>query len=338
VRYTIASVLTLLGAAAAIISVGAAWLFSPDYPPSAVLAADVTLVALVAGTGAVVWRRTTPSVPAVIPWMACGMSLGAVALAASTMAAGVFLAALLLAAAGVAQGLGGRRGLVIRLAATAVAAVANLAVLWVLLLSRYAPVDPTEFLAQDYRVHSLLYDVPLHDVWVFHLRDGNPPTVEDVRAILTADTFSQANPIVLGLIVFRTLLGEVLGWDQDACEDTSASYVHRLTDADRQRSQLTPEPNGFLYAFEHEALAEITNCTVHAFLAWGWKPTANRHDLYWAIYVKPVGDFTPKYMALIDPFRRLFIYPSIIRRVEQRWAHAVSQRLVAEPTPGASSG
>jgi len=300
--------------------VGAAWLLSSDYPPSAVLTADVTLVAVVAGTGAVMWRRTARQLPAVVPWMACGMTLGAALLGSSTMAAGVLLAALLFAAAGVAQGLGGRRGLVIRLAATAAAAVGNLAILWVLLLGRYAPISPDEFRSHDLRVHSFLSDVPLHDVWVMRLRGGAAPTAEDIRAILSEDTFGQANPIVLGLVALRMALGNLLGWDDDRCEDPQSSYVHRLTDADRQRSQRPPEPNGFLYAFEDEALAEIYNCTVHAFLAWAWTPGADAHRLYWAIYVKPVGDVTPKYMALIDPFRRLFIYPSIIRRIERRWA------------------
>ncbi len=83
---------------------------------------------------------------------------------------------------------------------------------------------------------------------------------------------------------------------------------------------MTPEPNGFIYAFEHEALAEIYNCTVHAFLAWAWKPTADAHNLYWAIYVKPVSNFTPKYMALIDPFRRLVIYPAVLRYIRASWA------------------
>jgi hypothetical protein len=313
----LASVLTLLGAAVALIAVAAAWLFPASYSTSRVILGNVALVALIAGTGLVTWPEAKPAV--LIPWVAGGALLGATVFGASAMAIWVLLAALLFCAAGVAQGLDGRRGVLTRVATTATAAVCNAALLWALVLGRYAPVPPTEFLSHDLRVHSLLSGVPLHDVWIIRLRGGDTPTIEDIRAILTEDTFSQANPIVLGLIAFRTLLGGIFGWDDDACEDSASSYVHRLTDADRRRSQMTPEPNGFIYAFEHEALAEIYNCTVHAFLAWAWKPTADAHDLYWAIYVEPVGDVTWRYMALIDPFRRLFVYPSIIRRIEQRW-------------------
>jgi hypothetical protein len=310
----------LLGAALAIIAVAVFWFFPASYSPSPMVLGNVTVVALAAGWGAVVSYRSETKGVTVIPWVACGALLGAAVLGASVLAAWVLLAALLCGAAGVAQGFGGRRVLLVQLAVAATAAVCTTALLWALVLGRYAPIPPDEFLSQDFRVHSLLSDAPLHDVWVIRLRGGDAPTIEDIRAILTGDTFSQANPIVLGLIAFRTLLGNVFGWDEDRCEGTSLSYVHRLTDGDRQRSQITPEPNGFIYAFEDEAVAEIYNCTVHAFLAWAWRPGTDSHHLYWAIYVKPVSDFTPRYMALIDPFRRLFIYPSIIRRIEQRWS------------------
>ena len=319
-RTNLASVLMLLGAAVAVIAVGVIWFVPSSYSPSPMVLGNVTVVALAAGWSAVASYRSEAKGVAVIPWVACGALLGAAVLGASALAAWVLLAALLFGAAGVVQCFEGRRVLLTRLAVATTAAVCNAALLWALVLSRYAPVPPDEFLSHDLRVHSLLSDAPLHDVWVMQLRGGDAPTIEDIRAILTEDTFSQANPIVLGLIAFRTLLGNVFGWDEDTCEDTASSYVHRLTDVDRQRSQLPPEPNGFIYAFADEALAEIYNCTVHAFLAWAWKPGADSHHLYWAIYVKPVSDFTPRYMALIDPFRRLFIYPSIIRRVEQRWA------------------
>ena len=44
------------------------------------------------------------------------------------------------------------------------------------------------------------------------------------------------------------------------------------------------------------------------------------YRLYWAIYVRPVGRLTGWYMRLIDPFRRLMIYPAVLRRIRAGWS------------------
>jgi len=40
------------------------------------------------------------------------------------------------------------------------------------------------------------------------------------------------------------------------------------------------------------------------------------------VYVRSVGRLTPVYMALIDPFRRLIVYPSLLRSVRATWNRA----------------
>ncbi len=52
------------------------------------------------------------------------------------------------------------------------------------------------------------------------------------------------------------------------------------------------------------------------------EPAPHGYTAYWAIYVKPVNRWTPFYMALIDPFRRLIVYPTLIKRMEAAWAAA----------------
>jgi hypothetical protein len=59
---------------------------------------------------------------------------------------------------------------------------------------------------------------------------------------------------------------------------------------------------------------------VHAFLALTLTPSPGGYTLYLAIYVKPVGRLTRFYMGLIDPFRRLIVYPALGRRARQRWS------------------
>lgn len=44
------------------------------------------------------------------------------------------------------------------------------------------------------------------------------------------------------------------------------------------------------------------------------------YRLCWAIHALPVGRITAWYFHLIDPFRRLYIYPTVLREVQRSWA------------------
>src|SRR5438045_2920944 len=50
--------------------------------------------------------------------------------------------------------------------------------------------------------------------------------------------------------------------------------------------------------------------------------TATAYRFYLAVYVGSVSRFTPFYMALIDPFRKMIVYPSLLRSVRARWNQA----------------
>jgi hypothetical protein len=49
-----------------------------------------------------------------------------------------------------------------------------------------------------------------------------------------------------------------------------------------------------------------------------------------AIYVKPVGRFTALYMAAIDPFRRLLVYPALTRHAQQCWSRAFAYHATSD--------
>jgi len=166
--------------------------------------------------------------------------------------------------------------------------------------------------------------VPLHDVWAIPLDGGGPGrTIQDARAIFFGER-PPANFAVRGLFVLRSALGRAFGWDDERHSPVSASYVDRLTEADRSRSLVAPGTRErrfrVLYVFDDEALSELRNATVHAFVALALTPTAGGYTLYLAIYVKPVSRLTPLYMAVIDPFRRLVVYPALGRQIQQRWS------------------
>src|SRR5262245_19433508 len=133
-------------------------------------------------------------------------------------------------------------------------------------------VDPANFRRLELRCHALLRDVPLHDVWAIPLRNGGPGrTIEDVRRLMLGDRRPPTNVAVRALFALRWWLGGVFGWDDERHDPSGASYLHRLTDADRAQSRVPPGtregPFRVLYVLRHEALSEIRNATVHGFLA-----------------------------------------------------------------------
>jgi hypothetical protein len=192
-------------------------------------------------------------------------------------------------------------------------------------------VPPSEFHALDLRAHEFLSDVPLHDVWRLRLRGGGPNlTVREVvdRFVKVVSSAVGSGPWpVRALFRLRSALGRAFRWDREMPASLALSYIERLSREDRAHTLETPGSKRYfwttLYTFDREALGEVINQTVHSFLLFALEPSEGEgeggYTLYWATYVKPVSWFTPFYMGLIDPFRRLLIYPAVIRRFEKAW-------------------
>lgn len=185
-------------------------------------------------------------------------------------------------------------------------------------------IDPGEFRARPLRVHALLHDVPLEDVWAIRLPGGGAGrTIQDVRSVFIAGV-KTAPLLVKWLFSLRFRIGALLGWDRQRPVWSAASYVHRLTPADRARSMAAPgTPDGrlsLLYRFESEQLSELRNATVHAFMSLSIGQTPGGYLAYLAVYAQPVHRFTGLYMRAIAPFRRLVVYPALIRKVQNAWA------------------
>ena len=186
-------------------------------------------------------------------------------------------------------------------------------------------VKPADFQRLNLRCHALLSGVPLHDVWAIPLNGGGPHrSIQDARAALFGDR--SPNFAVRGLLALRFALGRAFGWDDESHRPLSQSYVNRLAEADRSQSRVAPGtregPFRVLYVLGEEALSELRNATVHAFLALALIQRPGGYTLYLAVYVKPVSRFTALYMALIDPFRRLVVYPALGKQAQQRWSRA----------------
>jgi len=188
------------------------------------------------------------------------------------------------------------------------------------------PQIPTqEFERLPLRVHNFLAGVPLHDVWAVDLpRARSGITLyEFLRTASACPCTSTPPPVVRALLNIRLFVGRLLGWDREPATTAWESFATRLTTADRSRS-LAPAGTceglfRVVYRFENEQLLELINRTVHAAALSALVETANAYRFYFGVYVREVGRFTPVYMALIGPLRKLVVYPSLLRSVRAKW-------------------
>lgn len=186
-------------------------------------------------------------------------------------------------------------------------------------------IAPEEYQRIQLRAHSLLAAVPIHDVWAVDLpKDGANRTIVDFRSLLSKHGIHTASTTAKFLFALRALLGRVFDWDRESREAFQESFLHRLSDADKQSSLVPPgtREGAFrvLFVSPREAISEVRNATVHGFSVFALLPRASGYRLYWAIYVQPVGRITELYMHLIDPFRRLIIYPAVLRHIRAVWS------------------
>jgi hypothetical protein len=168
--------------------------------------------------------------------------------------------------------------------------------------------------------------VPLHDVWAVDL--------PRVRSGITLDEFMRAagglpftpSSVVRALLSIRFFGGRLLRWDREPRAAVRETFATRLTSADVSKS-LAPAgmregPFRMVYRFENEQLLELSNRTAHAAALSALVDTTRAYRFYFGVYVRSVGRLTPVYMTLIDPFRKLIVYPSLLRSVRTTWNRA----------------
>jgi hypothetical protein len=187
------------------------------------------------------------------------------------------------------------------------------------------------------RVHTFLAGVPLHDVWSVDLpRWRTGVTLDeflqtasngkvDTCGCSKSSSLFTPSPLVRMLLDIRFFVGRFFGWDREPSA-TATTFAIRLTDTDHSKSLVAAGTrDGFfrvVYRFENEQLVELINRTAHAAALTTLVETPTAYRFYFGVYVRSVSRFTPFYMALIDPFRKLIVYPSLMRSVRARWNQA----------------
>jgi hypothetical protein len=199
-------------------------------------------------------------------------------------------------------------------------------------------VSTQEFERLPLRVHTFLAGVPLHDVWSIDLPRWRAGVTLDEflrtpsNGKLDACGCSESSSLFTRSLLVRILLdirffvGRFFGWDREPAVTTCETLATRLTDTDRSRSLVAAGTrDGFfrvVYRFENEQLLELINRTAHAVALSVLVETPTAYRFYLGVYVRSVSRFTPFYMTLIDPFRKLLVYPFLLRGVRARWNQA----------------
>jgi hypothetical protein len=189
-------------------------------------------------------------------------------------------------------------------------------------------ISAAEYGALPLRVHTLLADVPLHDVWVVDLpriREG--VTLDEFYRLLSQHRLiRRLPPSARALFGLRFFLGRIFRLEDQPKGAGAASFAKGLTAEDRARSSLAPGTADGLfrvvYRFANELLLEMHNRTAHAALLMTLVESEAGYRFYLAVYVCKAGWITPAYMALIDPFRRWIIYPALLTHIRAVWTES----------------
>lgn len=202
---------------------------------------------------------------------------------------------------------------------------------------RMRQISRQEFERLPLRVHDFLAGIRLHDVWAVDLpRVRSGITLQEFLSVGNTRLVS-CSPVVRTLVNMRLALGSIFGWDREPAANAWETFASRLTTADLAKTLAPPGRREgmfrMVYRFENEQLLELINRTAHAGALGALVETASAYRFYFGVYVHDVSRFTPIYMALIDPVRKLVVYPSLLRMVRRRWGNAFRANRTMAPSP-----
>jgi hypothetical protein len=179
--------------------------------------------------------------------------------------------------------------------------------------------------ARPWRIHELTRDFRLEDVWQLPGRGGLEDFPRLVRLIASADPSHGSSRAARILFAIRWRIGELLGWDRpDAGLGSRVPTLRERLPADLRGAPPGPAfdalPFTPLYLLDDEFAAEIANRTMHGVMHLGLVPDqTGGYRVQMAVLVKPNGLFGSAYMAAIRPFRRLIVYPALLRKGRDPW-------------------
>ncbi len=177
--------------------------------------------------------------------------------------------------------------------------------------------------SRKWRIHDLLSDFRLEDVWELPTPGGPGDFGRLVEMVVSGDPSQSPSPVVRALFGIRWKLGELLGWDGpgEGIDSRVPSLRDRLPAdlRDKPGPKFAALPFSPLYLLDDEFAAEIANRTMHGVAHVCWVPEGSGgYRGQMAVYVKPNGALGNAYMAAIRPFRHV-VYPLLMRQLARRW-------------------
>jgi hypothetical protein len=196
-------------------------------------------------------------------------------------------------------------------------------------------------LSRPWRIHPVVADFTLEDVWTLPLVGGGmddfAAAVEMAAKFNPAKAESLPTRFLWGL---RDRLGALFAMGRISMPVSKPANVadrlpipgtHEYSLAERLPADLrgTADDVHFehlpfvpLYRTANEFAAEVANRTVHGVAHLAWVDRGDgRHQGQMSVYVKPRGQFGQAYMAFIKPFRYWIVYPALERQIEHAWNH-----------------
>lgn len=176
-------------------------------------------------------------------------------------------------------------------------------------------------------------DFTLLDAWALAVEGDRDEFAAFVETIVAFDPTDARVSLSRALFWFRRRLGAFLRWDETKHRPIPGSSETTLSARlpDDLRGSMNAPPlsggvrrprSGFtpLYRTHDECAAEISNDTVHGVLHFGWVQHADGlYRAQMAVYAKPRGALGAVYVKLIQPFRHLIVYPSLVREIARAW-------------------
>jgi len=185
--------------------------------------------------------------------------------------------------------------------------------------------------SRPWRIHQLIWDFRLEDVWALPAPGDAKDFPRLVHLIASSDPSRGASEAVRTLWAIRLKVGELLGWDSANAGSGTPTLRDRLP-VDLRCRPSGPDfaalPFTSLYQLDDEWAAEIANRTMHGVMHVGWvEDRMGGYKGQLAVYVRPNGPLGTSYMAAIRPFRRLIVYPQMLRRIGRVWGRALDDRM-----------
>ena len=188
-------------------------------------------------------------------------------------------------------------------------------------------------------IHEVAPDFELLDVWALPTPGNRDDFPLLLKLMTSLDPTQSASLLVRLLFGAREKLGAMFGWDgDDAGLDARVQSLRSRVPAEL-RAQPVPDfenlPARALYVTDDEFAAEVANKTVHGLLHVGW--VSNEEGGYHgqlAVLVKWNGALGTAYRGLIEPFRHLIVYPTMMRELDRTWriAKLATAASVGEPS------